>query len=376
MSEIGNAEIIKILSLMGQFLDIKDANRFRVRAYERAVQILAGVTQKLSEMSAEELKTIPGIGSSMIAHIREIAENGTLGEFEKLKRQIPSGVLKLLEIQGMGPKRAKLLWETLKIDSLEHLKKAAQEGKLRELPGFGEKLEAKILKGIAFAQAAANRALLWDAKGAADELVKTVKSLPQVIQAVAAGSLRRGKETIGDLDILCTATDGAQVIERFTKLPQIERVLAAGETKAAVWLNSQIQCDLRVVAPDSFGAALLYFTGSKDHNITLREYALKLGYSINEYGLFKIKPGSETKELGKKIAGKTEEEIFKALGLDWIAPELRENRGEIEAARAGRLPKLIEYRGIFTPTRAFPTAPIPSKKWPTPDLGWAGNGFL
>ncbi|MBI2069858.1 MAG: DNA polymerase/3'-5' exonuclease PolX, partial [Elusimicrobia bacterium] len=289
---------------------------------------------------------INGIGSAMASHIREIADTGALKELERLKKEIPTGVLKLLEIPNMGPKRAKALWETLNIESLDDLKRAAKEGKLRALPGFGEKLEQNILKGIDFAQAAAKRLLLWDARQLMNELIQALKSSGAFINIAPAGSLRRGKETVGDLDILGTAKDPGQAIEFFTRLPYVERVLGAGETKTTVWLKSQIQCDLRVVHPDEWGAAMLYFTGSKEHNVTLRERVLKMGMTINEYGLFKLKKEKTKHEAGRKVASKTEEEIFKALGLKWIPPELRENRGEIEAAEKGKLPKLVELKDI------------------------------
>ncbi|MBI4063269.1 MAG: DNA polymerase/3'-5' exonuclease PolX [Elusimicrobia bacterium] len=340
--ETTNAEIIRLLSLMGHFLEIKGENPFRVRAYERAAQTLSGLTRNLSEMAPEELGNLPGIGPGMTAHIQEILSHGNLKDLETIKKQIPEGIIKLLDIQGMGPKRAKLLWQTLKIDSIEALKKAAVEGKLRDLPGFGEKLEQSILKGADFAQAAAKRMLIWDARTIAADIVQRLKKSGVVVEAVAAGSLRRGKETVGDLDILTTARNGSKAIEFFTKLEQVERVLGAGETKATVWLKNQIQCDFRVVAPDSFGAALLYFTGSKEHNVVLREQALKLGMTINEYGIFKLTKG----KAGRKVASKTEEEIYKALGMKWIPPELRENRGEIQAARSNKLPKLIELQDI------------------------------
>lgn len=344
---VTNQEIIRQLYLMAQLLELKGENLFRIRAYEKAAQALSAVTQKIAEMSEEELLAIPGIGLGMIAHIHEILNTGAMKELLILRKKFPDSLLKLLEIPGLGPKRAKILFEKLKIGSLEALKKAAQEGNLRDLPGFGEKTEENILKGIGFAQAAHKRMLLWDARFVLEDLMETLKACPGLVDLAPAGSLRRGKETVGDLDILCTARDPAKTIEFFTKLPRIERIVAAGETKATVWLKDQIQCDLRVVAPDEFGAALMYFTGSKEHNVALREYALKLGLTINEYGLFKRKGDTSDKgDKGKKIAGRTEEETYKALGLEWIPPELRENRGEIEVARHKRLPKLIEFKDI------------------------------
>jgi len=346
-----NQEIIDQLRIIGQLLEMDKANPFRIRAYERASQTLSGLTQKITDMTEDELKAIPGIGPGMIGHIKEMKATGTTKEFETLKKRIPESLLKLLEIPGLGPKRAKLLHDELNVKSLDDLKKAAEGGKLRALPGFGEKLEENILKGLSFAQAAGKRMLLWDAKMLMETLLKEIKRCPAVIETTPAGSLRRGKETVGDLDILCTARDGAKVIEFFTKLPQVEKIMAAGETKATVWLKSQIQCDLRVVPPESFGAALQYFTGSKEHNVVLREHALKLGYTINEYGVFEVKGDrlltiDDRVEKGKRIAGKTEEEIYKALGLAWIPPELRENRGEIEAAKANKLPKLVELKDV------------------------------
>lgn len=337
-----NSQIAEIFELMAVFLELKGENPFRVRAYQRAVQVVEGHSRPVTELSREELLEISGIGKGIADHIAEIAKTGKLLELENLRKKFPPGLLDVLRVQGLGPKRAKLLFEKLRVDSLEKLKAAALSGKLKGLPGFGAKLEENVLKGLAFAAKARERMLWWEAKGVLEEILLKLRSCPGLVDRVPAGSFRRGKETVGDLDILCTAADGAAAIEFFTKLPQVERILGAGETKAGVRLRSGVQCDFRVVSPESLGAALQYFTGSKDHNVALRERALKMGYTINEYGLFKV----SDKKHSRPVAGKTEEGIYGKLGLDYIPPELRENRGEIEAAEKGRLPRLVELKDV------------------------------
>lgn len=339
---ISNSEIVQQLHEMALLLELKGDNPFRIRAYEQAARILGAITQNVAAMADEELKALPGIGAGMVANIRSISHDGVMKELAQLRKKFPEGLLKLLKVQGLGPRRAKRLYENLGIDSVEKLKKAAEQGKLRKLEGFGEKIEKNILQGIETVESGSQRTILWEARFIMRELLNSFRETGTASEIVPAGSLVRGKDTVGDLDILAVARDHGKAIEAFTKLPQVERVMGAGDTKATVWLKSQMQCDLRVVDADSFGAAMLYFTGSKEHNVALRERALKLGFTINEYGLFKLVRGKK----GKKLAGKTEKEIYKTLGLDWIPPELRENRGEIEAAEKGKLPKLIEMKDI------------------------------
>ena len=327
---------------MAILLGLAGENPFRIRAYQRAAQVIAGLPKPAVDMTPKDLLEIQGIGKGIVSHIEELGKHGKIADLEALRKRFPKGLLELIGVPGLGPKRAKLLFETRKIESLKALDAAAKAGKLRELPGFGEKLESKILQGLSFAQEAKKRMLYWDAKLQMEEMLNAMKACHGVLEMSPAGSLRRGRETVGDLDLLCSAKNGAKVVEFFTRLPSVERVLGAGGTKATVWLKSQIQCDLRVVAPESFGAALQYFTGSKDHNVALRELAQKQGYTINEYGLFRV----SDKKHSKSLAGRTEAEIYRKLGLECMPPEMRENRGEIEAAAQGKLPELVTLKDI------------------------------
>ena len=337
-----NSAVADLLQEMSVLLELDKANPFRVRAYQRAAQVIGGLSKPVSSLSPEELLDVPGVGRGIAEHVKEIAASGSFRELAALRAKFPEGLLQLLKLQGLGPKRARLLFDELKIDSLAKLKAAAQSGKLQKLPGFGAKLEATILQGLGFAEKSAGRMLHWEAKALMEEVLSALKAIPGLGEISPAGSLRRGRETVGDLDVLCTARDGGRVVGAFTRLPLVERVLAAGPTKATVRLKAGIQCDLRVVPPASYGAALQYFTGSKDHNVVLRELALKKGLTINEYGVFRV----SDKEHKRPLAGRTEAEVYAKLGLPWIPPELRENRGELEAARQKRLPRLVELSDI------------------------------
>ncbi|MBI5624405.1 MAG: DNA polymerase/3'-5' exonuclease PolX [Elusimicrobia bacterium] len=337
-----NSRMGELLGEMSVLLELDGANPFRVRAYQRAGQVVTGHPAPLSGVPVEKLTEIPGIGKGIAAHVAEMEVSGTFQELEEMRKKFPPGLLAMLKVQGLGPKRAKTLFDTLKIDSLDKLKAAAQEGRLRGLPGFGEKTEANILEGVAFAATASERVLHWAARQAALEVCAAFTRKTGLKDVCPAGSLRRGKETVGDLDFLCSAKAGTSAVEAFIKLPQVSKVLSSGSTKASVILEAGIQADFRVVPPESWGAALVYFTGSKDHGVALREHALRLGYSVNEYGVFR----ASDKERRKPLAGRTEEEVYARLGLSWIPPELRENRGELEAAAKGKLPKLVELSDI------------------------------
>ncbi|MBI4348001.1 MAG: DNA polymerase/3'-5' exonuclease PolX [Elusimicrobia bacterium] len=336
-----NGEVAALLSEMAVLLELAGENPFRVRAYQRASLALASLPRPVCGLSEKELKQIPGVGAGIAAAIVEIAGGGTFADLRTLRERFPAGLIGLLRVPGLGPKRARILFDTAGIDSLERLKAAASAGKLKGLKGFGDKVIESILKGLEFA-AEKPRLLWWDARALVGELLGAVRALPGVAKAEAAGSFRRGRETIGDLDILVAASDGGAVIDAFTRFPQFARVLAAGDTKASVVHATGVQIDLRVVPEASFGAALQYFTGSKDHNVALREWALKRGLMVNEYGVFKK---DDTKH-ARPLAGKTEAEVYRALGLGWIPPELRENRGELAAAAAGRLPRLVEAKDV------------------------------
>lgn len=337
-----NKAFAEILSETAVLLELAQDNVFRIRAYQKAAQIIEGLPKDIGQTSREELLAMAGIGKGIADKVEEFVKTGKVKEHRELRKKFPEGLLNLLRVPGLGPKRARLLYETLKIDSAEKLKKAAQEGKLRGLPGLGEKTEANILQGIGFAQESAKRILLWEARLLMKDILAELKEAPGILALEPAGSLRRGKETVGDLDVLCASRKPEAVIARFTKLPGVQRVLGAGGTKSSVLLKNGVQCDLRVVEPDCFGAALQYFTGSKEHNVKLRERAQRLGYTVNEYGLFRV----SDKNQSRPLAGKTEEEIYKKLGLAYIPPELREDRGEIEAAEKNRLPRLVEEKDI------------------------------
>lgn len=331
-----NVEIARIFGDIADILKIKDENRFKIRAYERVAATIENLPMEVETFyKTGQLDDIPGVGEAIAKKIAELIETGKLEYYEKLKTSIPSGVLELLNIPDVGPRKAKLFFEELGIDSVKKLEEAVHQHRLQNLPGMGEKAEENIKRGIQLYNRKEQRSLLGTALPVAEDIVEQLKSLQEVQQIVIAGSLRRRKETIGDIDILITSQKPAKVMQEFIHLPQVKEVLAEGHTKSAILTQYNIQVDLRVVETDSFGAALQYFTGSKDHNVRLREMAVKQGLKINEYGVFQTKGD-------KKIAGKNEKEIYEILGLPFIAPELREDRGEFEAALKNRLPELIK----------------------------------
>ncbi|HCJ65883.1 MAG TPA: DNA polymerase/3'-5' exonuclease PolX [Elusimicrobia bacterium] len=336
-----NKEVAQLLYEIAELLSLSEENPFRIRAYERAAQVIEALPQLIEEITKkDELRKIPGIGEGIAEKIKEYLSTGRLKYIEDLKKKIPESVLEIMSISGMGPKKAKIVYDKLQITSIPELEKAVKEHQLASLPGFGEKTEENILKGIELKRQSSGRVLLFTALITAKTVVESLSKLPQVKQVAYAGSLRRGKETIRDIDILCTATKSKPVMDTFINLPWVREKLAQGETKSSVILEGGTQCDLRVVEPQCFGAALLYFTGSKEHNIALRTLANKKGYTINEYGLFKLK------EEDKPLAGLTENDVYEKLGLQFIPPELRENRGEIEIAAKGKIPLLVEEKDI------------------------------
>ncbi len=337
-----NAEVCIILKEMGQLLELADENRFKIRAYVQALQTLEELAEPVETVAAQErLTELAGIGKGIAEKIVEYLKTGKVKEHERLKSLYPQGLLDMMQVSGLGPKRIRILYEKLKIDSIAKLKEAAQKDKLSSLEGFGAKTQENILKGIAFQAEAPNRMLLHEARQLADSIVTYMKESCRSLEVcMPAGSLRRWKETVGDLDFLCISDQPQEIIKAFSEQEGAKQILAQGETKASIIHRKGIQCDLRVVGKESFGAALLYFTGSKDHNVELRERALKKGLTINEYGVFAL---SNKK---KPVAGRTEEEIYKKLGLAYIPPELRENRGEIRAAELNKLPKLIEEKDV------------------------------
>jgi DNA polymerase (family X) len=338
-----NTEIARVFYEIGDLLEIKGGDRFRIRSYRNAGLGIEGLTESLKRLYDEggedNLKGIPGIGESIRSKIIELLTTGKCEYLEDLLKELPEGMLDVLKVSGVGPKKAALLYKELGIASVEELQKAAAEQKLRELPGFGELSEQKVLKAIDDLKAVSSKFKLSVALKYAESFVEHIKEVSGAIDVVPAGSLRRWKDTIGDVDILVTCTDPGAVMDHFVKHPDVKEVLSKGETKSTVVIKIGLQVDIRTLEKKSFGAALQYFTGSKAHNVALRDRAKRMGLKISEYGVFK--------EKGEKwVAGTKEEDVYKSVGLPWIPPELRENRGEIEAAEEGRLPDLIELSDI------------------------------
>jgi DNA polymerase (family 10) len=332
---VHNADIAAVFEEIADLLEIEGANPFRVRAYRNAAREMEALGVSAAEMVAkgDDLTELPGIGQDLAAKIREIVETGKCKALDKLHLEMPPTITELLKIPGLGPKRVRALYEHLKVKTVEQLAKAAKAGKIHELEGFGPKTEQAIVEALAAHVTEAKRMKLAIAAQYAEPLSEYIAKLPGVKEVILAGSYRRARETVGDIDLLATAKDSAKVMDGFVRYEEVKDVLAQGETRATVMLKSGLQVDLRVVEPECYGAALQYFTGSKSHNIEIRRLAQEHGLKVSEYGVFKG---------DKRVAGDTEESVYKAVGLPWIAPELRENHGEIEAARAGKLPKLIE----------------------------------
>lgn len=336
---VHNIEIADKFNRVANLLEIEGANPFRIRAYRNAARVIGSYTKNIADLIAkgEDLRELPGIGQDLANKIATIVTTGELPLLKEIEARTPAVLNDLLKIQGLGPKRVQVLYKKLGIKGIHDLKNAITSGKLRKLHGFGEKTEQTILQGIQHLVEYSARIKLADAFPIADALLRYLKNIKGVTQAICAGSFRRRKETVGDLDMLVAAAGGKKIIDRFVTYNEIDNIVSQGETRSTVHLHSGIQVDLRVVPTASYGAALLYFTGSKEHNITLRRIAVRKKLKINEYGVFKGK---------KQIAGKTEEEIYRLLGLRYIEPEMREERGEIEAARKNQLPKLITLNDI------------------------------
>jgi DNA polymerase (family X) len=328
------ARIAQIIDDMGTLLEIKGENPFRCRAYHTAALSLGRLPADLRDMIADgSLKEVPGIGETMYAKIVSLATTGQLAAYDELKRSMPQGLLALMRVPGLGPKKIKVLHDELKIHSLADLRAAAESGKIAKMKGFGEKTQANIVAGINFVEKSGERILQSTARRLVAPIVEQLKSHRDVIRIEVCGSLRRRAETIGDLDVLISSKNVPAVLDAFVKLPQVATVLAHGPTKASARLAEGVQCDLRGVEDAQFPFALHYFTGSKAHNIAMRKRAIARGLSLNEYAL--------SGEQGD-VRCKTEADVFKALGLADIPPELREDSGEIEAAAAGKLPELLE----------------------------------
>ena len=338
-----NAEIARFLAEIADLLNIAGENVFKVRSYERAAETVAALPQPVEKLAADgALTDIPGIGKSIAEVITEVVTTGQSSYREQLLEQAPEGLLEMLRIPGFGPRKAGQVYHELGISSLAELETAARDGQLRGLKGFGAKTEEKILEGLAQLRAGQERALLGEALPLAEALVETVRAHPLVQQAEMAGSSRRRRETIGDLDILATSDQPGEVTAWFAAEGGLGHVELAGDTKVSGRTPSGLQVDLRVVQPECYGAALQYFTGSMQHNVRLRERAQKRGLTISEYGVFE----GEAEAKGRQVAGDTEASVYAAVGLPWVPPELREDRGEIAAAEEGRLPALIDLPDI------------------------------
>jgi len=324
---VHNADIARVFDEIADLLELEGANPFRIRAYRNASRVVGELQVDLAAKlgAGEELPKIAGIGEDLAAKIVQICASGKCDALEELRTHFPPGITQLLRLPGLGPKRAALLHEKLHVDSLEDLKRVARSGKLREVPGFGEKTEQKLLEAVESRLSKERRFKLAFAAQYAEPLAKS-------LGATVAGSYRRRKETVGDLDLVVATEDPAPAIERLVRYPEVKEILARGTTKATVVLACGIQVDLRVVEPQSFGAALHYFTGSKAHNIAVRRMGMRLGLKVNEYGVFRGE---------KRIAGTTEESVYRAVGLPFIEPELREMQGELQAARDATLPSLV-----------------------------------
>jgi DNA polymerase (family 10) len=341
-----NLELAQIFSQMADLLEMKEAS-FKPRAYEKVARVLESLEKDVSEIyqrgGLEALERIPGVGKGIAQRIEEFIKTGRIKDYQKLKRECPVDLDSLMAVGGLGSRKIKVLYKKLKIKNLKDLEKAAKAGKIRELAGFGEKSEKNILQGIVFVKASQGRFLLGSILPVVQQIISDLRKLPQAGKISVAGSVRRMKETVGDIDILITSSKPEKVMDSFVQMPEVVKVWAKGPTKTAVRLKGGFDCDLRVIKRESFGAALQYFTGSKDHNILTRRIARQKGLKLNEYGVFRDK---------KRIAGKNEKEVYQAIGLPYIEPELRTNTGEIEAAlrqaqgKSNGLPKIIGYDDI------------------------------
>lgn len=333
-----NQEISNIFKEIAEILEIKGENFFKIRTYERAARNIEAIPEDIDIfVKRGSLKTIPGIGKDLEGKIKEIASTGNLRYLDELKKDIPRGLIDMLKVPGIGPKTAKVLHEKLGVQDLVMLERMAHAGKIRDVPGMKEKTEENILRGIEILKRGRDRMDLKTAMDVAQSFVIQLKKIKGVKKIDVAGSLRRMKDTVRDIDILISSSSPKKIMDRFTSLGDVKDILAKGPTKSSILTKDSIQVDVRVMEDASYGAALMYFTGSKAHNIKLRQLAVKKDFKLNEYGIFKR---------SRKVAGKAEPEMYKKLGLSYVSPELREDRGEIEAAKEDKLPKLLELSDI------------------------------
>ncbi|MEE2668730.1 MAG: DNA polymerase/3'-5' exonuclease PolX [Gemmatimonadota bacterium] len=348
-----NIEIASILEELADLLEIKGSNPFRIRAYRNAVRTIGGLTFPLSLMVAkeEDLTDLPAVGKDISSHIVELVRTGRLSRLEEVAGEVPRSLGQLVKLDGVGPKKAKKLWESLGVTTVDELEMALVGGRVEDLEGFGATSAAKIVRAIQDFRRYSGRFLISQVDGLIRAFLEYMREAPTVQRIEVAGSYRRRQETIGDVDILAQAELPArEIMERFTTFNAVERIVSAGETRGSVVLRSGLEVDLRIIPEVSFGAALHYFTGSKEHNVALRHLARRKGLRVNEYGVFRIPKGADpteaTNDIGKRIAGKTEESVFEAVGVTWISPLLRENRGELDVAREGAVPDLLTLDDI------------------------------
>ncbi|MDD4606726.1 MAG: DNA polymerase/3'-5' exonuclease PolX [Patescibacteria group bacterium] len=337
-----NSEVAEIFYQLADILEILNDNQFKIKAYRRAAQIIESLSQDIQDLyKKNELQKIAGIGRAVNDKTGEIIQTGTCQELKKLIKKVPRGVVELLQLEGLGPKTVSFLYNNFKIKNIQDLKKFIQKKGLRDLKGFGQKTEENILKAIDFYQHHQQSFLLGEAFYIAQDIKNQLAQMSEVDQVEIAGSLRRMKEVVGDLDILITSRQSERVMEKFVKLSQVKQIRAQGKTKTSVVLKNGLEVDLRVVKPENFGAALHYFTGSKNHNIHVRKLAISHKLKINEYGVFK-----KSNHKFNLLTSRTEKSVYGEVGLKWIAPELREDRGEVEASLRNKLPKIIELKDI------------------------------
>jgi DNA polymerase (family 10) len=346
-----NYEIAGVLEEVADLLEIQGANPFRVRAYRNAARTVNEHTTPMRHLVEEgaDLKELPDVGEDIAGYIEELVTTGSLSLLDEIAEEVPRTLAEITRLPGIGPKRTKTLWDELGITTVDGLEKAAEAGKIVQLEGFGKKTQEKILAGIETHRRHVERFLLSEADRYVEPLLEHMREAPGIERLEVAGSYRRRKETVGDLDLLAIADEGGPVMEHFTSYRKVAEVEQAGETRGTVVLSSGIQVDLRVLEADDYGAALVYFTGSKEHNIELRKRALARDLTVSEYGVFELEEDGESDEgrtQGRRVAGRTEEEVYAAVELPWIPPELREDRGEIEAAAGGELPDLIELDDV------------------------------
>ena len=339
-------DIIEVLERIGTMLEIKGENPFKIRAYFSGARTLQTMEEDLGEVIGEgRLGEIPGIGKALTEKVETLYTTGELEFYDKLVASVPSGLMDLLEVPGLGGKKIKALHEHLDVDSIDSLTKACKEGKVAELKGFGAKTQEKILSGIKNREAYAARHLWWDARAVVERILPDLQALPDVERAEAAGSFRRGMETVGDLDFIVASSNPAPIMEWFVGMEGITEVTAHGETKSSIRMEGGMQADLRVVPAEQFYFALHHFTGSKDHNVRMRQKALSIGLSLSEWGLRPEEEKNATRKKGP-VSASSEEDVFKALGLSYVPPALREGMGEVEAAENDALPKLLNFEDL------------------------------